>query len=56
MCLVLALWKLGSDFQVAGQFVFAEGIFSRWQFWGSGAIGLQAGAWILDRYAFSNRQ
>ena len=56
MCLVLALWKLGSDLEVTGQFAFAEGVLSRWQLWGSAAIGLQAGAWILNRYGLPDQQ
>lgn len=56
MCSVLALWKLGSDLDLTGQFAFAEGVLSRWQIWGTAAAGLQAGAWVLNRYGLSDKQ
>jgi hypothetical protein len=56
MCSVLALWKVGSDLELTGQFAFAEGMFSRWQLWGTAAAGLQAGAWVLNRYGLSNKR
>ena len=56
MCSVLALWKIGSDLQLTGEFAIAEGIFSRWQLWMAAAAGLQASAWILNRYALPDRR
>ena len=56
MCSVLALWKIGSDLELTGQFAFAEGLLSRWQLWTSAAAGLQAGAWILNRYGLRDKQ
>jgi hypothetical protein len=50
-CLCLALWRLGGDFGVAAEFVFADGsFFSHWQVWLLAAITLQLTAWRLNRY------
>jgi hypothetical protein len=54
MCSILALWKIGSDLDLTGEFAIAEGIFSRWQLWLAAAAGLQVSAWVLNRYGISD--
>lgn len=50
MCGALALWRIGADLKLTGDFAITQGIFSRWQVWGVVALGLQAGAWALNRH------
>lgn len=46
----LALWRIGTDMSITGQFPIAGGIFSHWQIWFAVSIGLQALAVALSRY------
>jgi hypothetical protein len=46
----LALWRIGTDMSITGQFPIAEGLFSHWQIWFAVSIGLQALAVALSRY------
>lgn len=50
-CASLGLWRMGTDLEVAGQFVFTSGIFSHWQVWMGGALVAQYTSWRLGRYA-----
>ncbi len=48
---VLAVWRLASDLQFAGEFGIASGVFSHWQVWLSTAAALGWGALALNRAA-----
>jgi hypothetical protein len=50
MAFALALWRVAADLGWARQFAFSQGLFSHWQVWGAGAVGLQLCAWGLGRY------
>jgi hypothetical protein len=52
MCGALALWRIGADLKLTGEFAITQGIFSRWQLWGVVALGLQVCAWTLNRHNF----
>jgi hypothetical protein len=54
MAYVLALWRLGSDMGVAGEFPFS-GLFSHWQVWIGVGAALQLVAYSLNRYGRSGR-
>jgi hypothetical protein len=53
MAVVLAFWRLAADIKVTTQFPIAEGLFSHWQVWMSGAAVLQLCAVVLNRYGNS---
>jgi hypothetical protein len=55
MCGALALWRIGADLKLTGDFAITQGLFSRWQVWGVAALGLQAGAWVLNRHFRTGR-
>jgi hypothetical protein len=55
MCGALALWRIGADLKLTGDFAITQGLFSRWQVWGLAALGLQAGAWVLNRHFRTGR-
>ena len=50
-CASLSLWRIGTDLELAGDFVFRDGILSHWQVWAGAAIAIQYCAWQLTRYA-----
>ena len=50
MACALAFWRLAADLRVTNQFPIAEGFFSHWQVWVSGAAVLQLVAIVLNRY------
>ena len=50
-CASLGLWRLGTDLDWAGDFVFSRGLLSHWQVWIGTAIAVQYGCWRLTRYA-----
>lgn len=47
----MGLWRLAQDLDLAGDFVFKDGILSHWQVWLGGAGALQYTCWRLARYA-----
>lgn len=50
-CAAFALWRVGTDLEWAGDFVFTSGLLSHWQIWAGFAVGIQYLAWRLNRYA-----
>jgi hypothetical protein len=50
-CASLALWRIGTDLEWAGDFVFPNGFLSHWQVWMGVAIAVQYAGWRLSRYA-----
>lgn len=52
-CASLGLWRVGTDLNQAGQFVFANGMLSHWQVWIGAAVAIQYLSWRLGRYARS---
>jgi DMSO/TMAO reductase YedYZ heme-binding membrane subunit len=48
---VIAVWRIGSDIGLTGQFAFTDGVFSHWQIWIAIAAILQFAASLLNRYA-----
>jgi hypothetical protein len=50
-CAALGIWRLGTDLEWAGDFVFSGGLLSHWQVWVAAAIGVQYLSWRLARYA-----
>jgi hypothetical protein len=50
-CGSLALWRIGTDLDWAGDFAFPSGLLSHWQVWMGAAIGLRYLGWRLGRYA-----
>jgi hypothetical protein len=50
-CGSLALWRVGTDLNMAGDFVFPSGFFSHWQVWMGAAGAMQYLGWRLTRYA-----
>jgi hypothetical protein len=51
ICGSLALWRIGTDLEWAGDFAFPSGFLSHWQVWLGAAIAVQYLAWRLGRYA-----
>jgi hypothetical protein len=49
----VTLWSLGAELRLAARFFISGGIFSHWQVWLLGAVGLSCFAWLLNRYARS---
>lgn len=47
----LGLWRIGTDLDWAGNFVFSAGILSHWQIWIGAATAVQYASWRLARYA-----
>jgi hypothetical protein len=47
----LGLWRIGTDLNLAGEFVFPGGLLSHWQVWIGAAIATQYTSWRLGRYA-----
>lgn len=50
-CASLGAWRVGTDLDWAGGFVFSEGFLSHWQVWIGAAVAIQYGSWRLTRYA-----
>jgi len=50
-CASLAIWRIGTDLEWAGDFVFPNGFLSHWQVWLGVAISVQYAGWRLSRYA-----
>lgn len=50
-CASLAIWRIGTDLEWAGNFVFPSGLLSHWQVWMGVAITVQYVGWRLSRYA-----
>jgi hypothetical protein len=50
-CAALGIWRLGTDLEWAGDFVFSSGLLSHWQVWVAAAIAVQYLSWRLARYA-----
>jgi hypothetical protein len=45
----LALWRLGADLDLTGEFFISQGLFSRWQVWLALAIAIQLASRELTR-------
>lgn len=52
---VFAIWRVGVDLGVTGQFFIAEGLFSHWQVWLASAITLQVAASSLNHWLAQRR-
>ena len=50
-CGSLGMWRIGTDLEWAGDFVFPRGLFSHWQVWIAAAAAVQYLSWRLARYA-----
>jgi hypothetical protein len=48
---ILALWRLGEDMGITGDFVFANGLLSHWQIWIAAAAAVQYASWRLTLYS-----
>lgn len=48
-CVSLGLWRVGTDLDWAGDFVYQTGFLSHWQVWIAAAVGLQYVSWRLAR-------
>ncbi len=54
ICLAsMGLWRVSVDVDLAGDFVFADGLLSHWQVWFAAAGLIQYGAWRLNEHAKS---
>lgn len=49
-CAALGLWRVGTDMDQAGAFVFSSGLLSHWQVWIGAAVAAQYGSWRLASY------
>lgn len=54
--LAMGLWRVGSDIEWAGPFVFQTGLASHWQVWIGAGIAAQYASWQLGRYARKARR
>jgi hypothetical protein len=50
-CASLGMWRIGTDLEWAGDFVFHSGFLSHWQVWMGAAVAVQYLSWRLVRYA-----
>jgi hypothetical protein len=50
-CASLGLWRIGTDLDWAGDFVFQDGFLSHWQVWLGAAAGVQYASLRIARYA-----
>jgi len=50
VALLLALWRLAFDLNLAGRFADFDGLFSHWQFWMALAVLLQIVDAMLARF------
>ena len=55
-CASLGMWRLGTDLDWAGDFVFSRGLLSHWQVWIGVAVAVQYVAWRLTGYAKAARE
>ena len=55
-CASLGMWRLGTDLDWAGAFVFSSGLLSHWQVWIGAAALAQYGSFRLARYARSRHR
>jgi hypothetical protein len=51
ICASLGMWRIGTDLDWAGNFVFPDGFLSHWQVWIGAAIAVQYAGWRLVRHA-----
>lgn len=57
ICLLsLGIWRLLQDLDMAGNFIYSDGIFSHWQVWLAGAAVVQYLGWRLTQYAKKARE
>lgn len=54
-CASLGLWRLGTDLDWAGDFVFRSGLLSHWQVWIGAAALIQYASWRLAQYSQTTR-
>src|SRR5260221_407503 len=47
----LGVWRLAEDVDLAGGFVFSDGLLSHWQVWVFAAVATQYTAWRLQQYS-----
>jgi hypothetical protein len=52
-CASLGLWRIGTDLDVASNFVLQNGFLSHWQVWIGLAVGVQYASWRLNQFARS---
>ncbi|MDE3195350.1 MAG: hypothetical protein KGN84_03335 [Acidobacteriota bacterium] len=52
----LGIWRLLEDFDMAGNFIYSDGLLSHWQVWIASAAVLQYSSWRLSRYARAARE
>jgi len=50
-CASFGFWRVATDLDWAGDFVFRDGLLSHWQVWVGAAAAVQYGAWRLAGYA-----
>jgi hypothetical protein len=50
-CASFGLWRIGTDLEWAGHFVFSSGLLSHWQVWMVASVAAQYTSWRLVRYA-----
>jgi hypothetical protein len=50
-CASLGMWRIGTDLNWAGDFVYPQGFLSHWQFWIGVAVAVQYTGWRLTNYA-----
>jgi hypothetical protein len=50
-CASLGMWRIGTDLDWAGDFVFRNGFLSHWQVWMGAALAVQYVSWRLANYA-----
>ncbi len=50
-CASLGLWRMATDLDWAGDFVFRNGFLSHWQVWIGAAVGVQYASLRMARYA-----
>ncbi len=53
---ILAIWRVGKDLGLLGDFVFSAGLLSHWQVWVAATVATQYACWRLTRYARLSRQ
>jgi hypothetical protein len=57
ICLLsLGIWRLLQDLDMAGDFIYSDGILSHWQVWIAGAAVIQYLCWRLTQYAKKARE
>lgn len=50
ICFAISLWRLLSDLNITGEFIFSGGLLSHWQVWLALGILTQTLSVFLDRY------